>query len=205
MGFTPILAPLFTVEPRRAPSPQDPVQAILVTSGNAIAALAPSHTPVLAVGDTTAQRARQAGFSDVHSAGADAVALAALAARKLDPGRGPLLLATGLGQGMALAADLRHRGFRVIRRVCYAVRPVGRLPEAAAAAIAARRLHAALFLSAETASIFVRLLPAERREDLASVLALAIGQSTAEALESLPWLRICRAPAPTLDDVLALL
>ena len=205
MGFTPILAPLFTVAHHRALAIPKGVQAILVTSGNALAALAPSQLPLLAVGDMTAQRAREAGFSLVHSAGADAVALAALAAEALEPAAGPLLLATGAGQGRALAADLRQRGFRVIRRVCYAVRPVRRFPPPAAAAIAAGRLHAALFLSAETASIFVRLLPPEHRDDLASVRALAIGQSTAEALESLPWLRICRAPAPTLDDVLALL
>lgn len=202
-GLTPVAAPLFSVVARTLPAPAG-IQARLVTSRNALPALHPAGL-LLTVGDATAAQARALGFAAVQSAGGDATDLAALAAARLDPAGGPLLLATGAGQGRALAADLRRRGFRVVRRVCYEVRPVRRFPAAGLAALSSGRLRAVLFLSAETASCFVRLLPPECNDMLATVEALVIGKTTADALDGLPWLRICRAPTPTLDGVLALL
>ena len=78
-------------------------------------------------------------------------------------------------------------------------------PPEAATCLTSGELHAVLFLSAETAAVFVRLLPPEFYHALASVVALAIGKPAADALETLPWLRVCRAENPTLDDVLALI
>jgi uroporphyrinogen-III synthase len=204
LGYRPVSAPLLKIL-RRAPKIPSRVQAILVTSGNALAALPPSATPLLAVGNATAVRAQKKGFSKIHSAGRDANALADLAENLLDPKAGPLLLASGARQGLRLADDLRRRGFRVIRRVCYAAQPVHRFPPEAATCLTSGELHAVLFLSAETAAVFVRLLPPEFYHALASVAALAIGKPAADALETLPWLRVCRAENPTLDDVLALI
>ena len=203
-GYNPVAAPLLTVE-RFAIAVPAGIQAILVTSGNALEALPQTSLPVLTVGDATAERARAAGFAPVLSAAGNAAALAGLALRTIDPAAGALLLASGAGQGHALAADLRACGFRVVRRVCYAARPVRRFPQAAADALGAGELHAALFLSAETAAAFVRLLPPGLHGSLGGVAALAIGEAAAAALEPLPWLRVCRARAPTLDDVLALI
>ena len=201
-GYHPVVAPFLRIEhfPLRPPQA---VQAVLVTSGNALGSLPAMSAPVLTVGDATAERARAQGFTAVSSAAGDASALAALAARQCDPAGAPLLLASGAGQGLALAADLRRRGFRVVRRVCYAARPVGQFPEAAAQALRSGRLHAVLFLSSETAAAFVRLVPPGLSDTLGGVAALAIGKSTAETLEKLPWRRIGRAASPTLDDVLA--
>ncbi len=209
LGFTPVIAPMLRIEQRAPRLPKD-VQAILVTSGNALAALTPGSTRLgstrlFAVGDATAARAREAGFSEVRSAGRDARALADLVAASQSPQAGPLLLASGERQGEKLAADLRARGFRVIRRVCYAAYPVQRFPNRAAESLQSGELHAVLFLSAETATAFARLLPPELSNALASVAALAIGNAAADALERLPWQRVCRAQNPTLDDVLALI
>ncbi len=204
LGFTPVVAPMLRIEPRTPSLPKD-VQAILVTSGNALAALSPGDTPLFAVGDATASRARKARFSDVHSAGRDARALVELVAESQRPQDGPLLLASGERQGEKLAADLRARGFRVIRRVCYAAYPVQSFPHRAAQSLQSGELHAVLFLSAETATAFARLLPPELSNALASVAALTIGNAAADALERLPWQRVCRAQNPTLDDVLALI
>ena len=200
-GYDPVAAPFLRIE-HFALRPPQAVQAILVTSGNALASLPAMPVPVLAVGDATAGRARAQGFA-VSSAAGDASALAALAQQRCDPAGAPLLLASGAGQGLALAADLRRRGFRVVRRVCYAARPVGRFPEAAAQAVQSGRLHAVLFLSTETAAAFVRLVPPGLSDRLSGIAALAIGKTTAETLERLPWCRVSRAASPTLDDVLA--
>jgi uroporphyrinogen-III synthase len=199
LGYRPVAAPLPAAER---------LHAILVTSGNAIPSLPASHRhlPLLAVGAATAARARDAGFTQVNSADGDANALAELAARSCDPRAGPLLLASGRGQGEGLAADLRARGFRVVRRVVYVASPASALPDVARHAFASGGLEAALFFSAETARQCVRLLQAARlREAVRSVNALAIGQAAAVALQALPWRRICVAARPNQDAMLALL
>ena len=181
------------------------IQAVIAASGNAVTLPAPFHAlPLLAVGDATASRARAAGFGTVHSADGDAPALSALAGRLLDPAGGPLLLATGRGQGSELARLLRGRGFRVHRRAVYAAAAVRRFPRDAEQAVA-EGLHAALFFSAETARAFARSIPAHLRPSLARTDAAVIGPGVADVLRHLPWRALRVAVRPTQDEVLALL
>jgi uroporphyrinogen-III synthase len=209
LGYRPIVSPLLDVRVLQPALPAaDRLQAVLVTSGNAIPSLSASHhhLPLFAVGAATAARARAAGFVQLHSADGDANALAELVAQGCDRHAAPLLLASGRGQGEGLAADLRARGFRVIRRVVYVAASVTSLPDVARHAFASGGLEAALFFSAETARQCVRLLQAARlREAVRSVNALAIGQAAAVALQALPWRRICVAARPNQDAMLALL
>jgi uroporphyrinogen-III synthase len=83
--------------------------------------------------------------------------------------------------------------------------PARAFPAAAEEALAKQSVHAALFLSSETAAAFVRLLPSVLCPSLSRVNALAIGAPAADVLKSLPWREVRLAAAPTLDDVLALL
>ena len=209
MGFVPLLAPALAVHPTslRLPPP-DAVTAVLVTSRHALAACLPRFhdARLLVVGDATAARARGLGFNHVISASGDAAALAQLAARALRPADGPVLLATGRGQGGALAVMLRAAGFRVIRRVVYRAAPSRSLPATAAAALRTGQVRAALFFSAETVKSFVRLIrTAGLEETMRHVDALAIGPTAGMALNSLPWRRIGVADKPTQDAMLALL
>ena len=208
LGRTPLVAPMLTIRPRPLRLAGRPPQAVLVTSGNALAALPQSlHArPLLAVGDATAARARAAGFANVHSAGRDATALAALAGRLCRPEGGALLLACGAGQGGALATALRARGFRVQRRVAYAAEPADALADDAVAALRAGDVAAALFFSAETARVFVNRLAALLPVAVAgSVTALALSPVVARALGPLPWRAIRVASHPNQDELLTLL
>jgi uroporphyrinogen-III synthase len=208
-GFAPVVAPMLIVE-RLAPSLPDAgtIQAVIAASANAVSALPTAFhaRPLLGVGDATAARARDAGFADVTSAGGDATALAALAAQRCDPRGAPLLLSAGRGQGHALAAMLRGRGFRVIRRATYAARPVPALPASARDALEGGSLAAAMFFSAETARHFVRLvIAAGLTRRVGDIEALAIGAAAVVALDRLPWRRVRVARHPTQDEIFALL
>jgi len=206
-GFVPVLAPALCIRPVAADlGDLAGVQAVVLPSGNALPALpaALRAVPVLAVGDATAARAREAGFADVRSAGGDAVALTELAARRCAPANGPLLLACGRGQSLKLAARLRAAGFAVRRRVTYAATPALTLPPAVRAALATDSVAAALFFSAETAAAFVRLA-VRAQIDVSRIDAISIGQPAAVALEGMPWRRIRIASQPTQDAMLALL
>ncbi|MCX7381873.1 MAG: uroporphyrinogen-III synthase [Alphaproteobacteria bacterium] len=201
--YAPIVAPVLTIIPQVI-APSADVQAILLTSANAIVPGLPDR-PVFAVGDATAARARAAGMSTVRSAGRDAAALAELVMRECRPQFGPLLLASGEGHGLALAAQLRRAGFRVRRVVAYGARPVRALPANAQEFIATGRGHA-LFFSPETAHVFVRIC---RRTGfgggVAGIEALAISAATAAGLAALNWARIRIAAHPNQDALLALL
>ena len=209
LGFTPIAAPLLAIRtlPARLP-PAASLQAVLVTSANALTALPASLRDValFAVGDATAQRARSTGFRTVHSAAGDAVALAALVRATCDPGRGTLLLAGARGQGRSLAAALREAGFTVLRRAVYAAVPVTTLPASATAALAAGMVTVAMFFSPATSRAFATLLPAALpTSHQAPVTALAISSAAVLPLAPLPWRRIRVASRPNQDALLDLL
>ncbi len=208
MGLTPILAPALVIRPLALTRPPNRVAAILATSGNALSAFDASWhaTPFLAVGDATAERARTQGFSQVLSAGGDAVALTALTRAWFGIDDGVLLLASGRGQGLELAAGLRGLGYRVVRRVTYAAEPATTLPADSISALRARTVDTALFFSPATARHCIRLLSAAGLAACAAdMVAVAISARTAMALQTLSWRRIDVARNPDQDAMLALL
>jgi uroporphyrinogen-III synthase len=209
LGRRAVLAPMLTVAPvpARLPVPAA-LQAIIVGSRNAVRALpAPLHAvPLLAVGDATAAAARAQGFRDVRSARGDARALAALAAATLEPAAKPLLLPTRAREGLRLAADLRGRGFAVLRRIVYAAHPAHTLPPAAAAALRDGRIDAVVFFSASAARTFARIVGASALAGrLGGVTALAISGTAAAALGDLAFQAVRVAARPDQQCLLALL
>ncbi len=209
LGRRAILAPMLTIAPvaARLPGP-GALQAIIAGSINAVRALPPAfHTvPLLGVGDATAAAARAHGFRDVRSAAGDARALAALAAATLDPAGKPLLLPTRAREGLRLAADLRARGFAVLRRIVYAAHPTGTLPPEAARALADGEIDAVVFFSASAARSFARIIRASAVAGrLGGVTACAISEAAAAALGDLGFQAVRVAARPDQDSLLALL
>lgn len=192
MGFAGIAAPMQQVV-RLAPKPLPGAAAILLTSRNGVRALGrPAASlralPAFCVGDATAAEARAAGFADVRSAGADAVALARLVRTSRRPEDGPLLLATASGAGLKLAGLLRKAGFRVLRRTVYRMQDTRLLAGAARAALAGGEVGWVLFHAASAARAFVALLEAAGlAETVRDVAAVAISGAAAKPLGILPW------------------
>lgn len=213
LGWHPVLAPALVLAARPSTAPLPRAQAILLTSRAAARAMAPPDPcpPVLAVGEATAAEARTRGFASVTaSMGGDAASLAAQVGETLDPGDGPLLLAVGEGYARDLEAALRARGFGVLRRVVYAARPTRALPEAARAALDARRVGAALFLSPRSAATATALLRhAGYAAGLDAIEALCISERVARAAAAAAhparWRATRVAEQPDQDAVLRLL
>lgn len=210
LGFTPLLAPALVLTPHRFALP--PCQAVLVTSRAGARALpAPiAGLPVLAVGGATAAVAQAAGWGDVRAAEGTAESLASLAAASLDPAGLPLLLAVGQGYALDLAAALRARGFRVIRRIAYAAAPATALPEPTLAALAQGSVSRILFHSPRSAACAITLFrTAGHAASLARLAAVVISPRVAaaavKALAPLTWREIRIAESPGEDALLALL
>jgi uroporphyrinogen-III synthase len=207
LGFLPIVAPILSIVPQEVRPPARWAGTVL-TSQNAVHSCPPSthDRPVFAVGTATANEAVNAGFSRVLDANGDATALANLIANTLSPQSGTLLLPAAQGQGAQLAASLRQRGFRVLRRVAYRAAPVPSLPPAAVSALESGQVAVMLFFSGETSRHFVRLLSAANLVDsVLNVEAVAISERATVPLRALPWRRIQIAAKPNQDAMLALL
>jgi uroporphyrinogen-III synthase len=187
-GWNAWAAPLLRIERAGTRTVPPRIQAVLATSGQALAFLPDGIArtiPFFAVGAATARRAREAGFADIRSADGNAHALGALTMHALDPAGGTLLLLSGAGHGIELAAELRRVGFRVVRRVVYRARAVRHLPSDARDALARGEIAAILFFSAETARVFFLACP-EAFDD-AFVRAISISAGCAQELSQMGW------------------
>jgi uroporphyrinogen-III synthase len=142
-GHEAIVAPLIAIEIlRQVDTAGGPWAAILLTSANALGGIAAvaerdawRDVPLFAVGERTAQAARDAGFTAVTSAAGDVDDLAGLVAARL---KAPVRLLYLAGEERAgdLAATLQDKNYVVDTLVVYRVRAAQTLPAEAAAALA---------------------------------------------------------------------
>lgn len=177
------------------------VQAILCTSANGARALARASdergVALFAVGDATAARARDEGFTMVQSAGGDVTDLVRLVEARLRPQDGVVLHAAGSEVAGDLCGALRAAGFAVERHVLYEARPAAALSPAAVDALRSGAIDLAFFFSPRTAAIFARLTRiAGVVECCGRIAALSISAAADAALADLPWLdrRIAARP-----------
>lgn len=129
-GHAPLLAPLLRIEPVAADIGAGPFAAVLITSANAVRALAahPARArvtalPAFAVGEATAAAAREAGFAVVVTADGDAASLVRLVRARSGPAAAPLLYLAGADRaadlGAALAPEGQPDGIAVTLAVIY--------------------------------------------------------------------------------------
>lgn len=160
-GQKPIVAPLFTVMPSTEAPPEGPFDALLLTSANAVLALAKAPPawrdalPAFCVGARTANAAREAGFT-AHDAKGNRADLLALIRRELPPAR-KLLLVAGHDRHEDLPEQLRGAGHEVTIWTAYEAKAVEALPEPAAAALRSGQVDAALHYSPRSAQVFLNL------------------------------------------------
>jgi uroporphyrinogen-III synthase len=202
-GHKAIVAPVLSVEIDPSPPRSTAVNAIIVTSINAVDALAPAGlpaVPVFAVGGRTCAALERSGFTHVTGA-PDAAALAQIIARTMAPA--PLLFVAGRDRKVELEASLARAGFRIEVWEAYRAVAVGSLPEPARAALSGRYVDVVLHYSrrsAETALTLVRSAGLER--EFAAVLHLCLSADVAEGLESLAQRRIDVAARPDEDALM---
>lgn len=208
-GIAAVIEPMIEIMVRDAALPDlGGVQAVLLTSANGARALARASDardlPVFAVGDATAQAARDAGFAAVESAGGDVQDLARLVKRRLRPGAGRLLHVAGSEVAGDLAGALGMGGFAVERAVLYEARAAAVLNPGTARLVADGELGLALFFSPRSAAIFVRLAEAANIADgLAATTAVSISAAADAALGDLPFRERLVAAAPSQAALLA--
>jgi uroporphyrinogen-III synthase len=177
------------------------VQAVLATSTNGMTALARQteirDVKLLAVGDATAKAARDLGFSDVESAGADSGALSDLTILHCDPAVGRLLHVAGGHVAGTFPETLRQAGFAIDSVVLYEARTPEALAEETIRQIAAHDIAALLFYSPRTAETFVKLaVKAGLADNCAAMVAVCLSPAVAEAAAAIGWQNVSIAATP---------
>lgn len=214
-GHEAVVAPLFDVKPSQEPAPDGAFDAIVLTSGNAVPALASApdawrRLPVFTVGARTAARVREAGLPDARSADGGRDELIALIGDNLGP-PARLLLIVGRDRHDDVGARLAAAGFSTTIWTAYAAEAVEVLPETAAAALRDRNVEAALHYSPRAAQVFLDLVQgAGLREPALELTHVALSAEVAAPLVAAGASTILVAEHPeeaalmaALDQVLA--
>ena len=202
-GHEVIAAPLMTIQFLPPPSlPQGKWQALLITSANALKALA-NHpglgalksTPCCCVGPASARLADEMGFADIRMAGGGLLELEALVRRQLRPESGPLLYLSGEQISGDLAGDLAASGFETRRVVLYRAAAQTQLPPAMVQEIGQGRLDGVLLYSPRTARIWQTLVERHGLSSKASaVLHYCLSANVAAALPEVTLVKIAEYP-----------
>jgi uroporphyrinogen-III synthase len=210
-GHESVIAPLLAIHFRDGDEVSlDGVQAILVTSANAIRALVRRtqrrDVPVFAVGRQSAEEARAAGFSDVRNAEGGSGALAVAATKWSDPSGGALLHVSGADVAGDLAGSLEDHGFTVRREILYEAIAVEGLPGAAQSAIRSKKIDAVLLFSARSSQAFAEgVMAAGLKRACTSLVAVAISPTAAAPLSDLAFREVRIPSSPNQDAMLVLL
>jgi uroporphyrinogen-III synthase len=193
-GHVVLLAPVLKFEPVAFHDASEAnYSAIIVTSANAIRAVAPLlqdpglqdpglkdlgllELPLFAVGEHTATAARDAGFGEVIIAGGDAASLRDKVVQsvraKVLKKKGTLLYLAGADLSRDLGGELGAEGFSVVTQTTYRMAPVKHLPREVCAGFAAHGVEAVLHYSRRSARAFLEAA----RDEGVEISALAIPQ-----------------------------
>ena len=211
-GVTPMLAPMMRIDylPKEIDAGVAAAQAVLFTSRNGVRAFCRAtglrNLPVYAVGDSTADLARENGFSEVHSASGDSADLARLVQGCLTAGDGPLFHAAGVTITAGLAETLTAAGYAVDRRNLYDAKPVSDLSDETADVIRDGETDYVLLFSPRTARIFLNLA---HKADLIgackNLSAICLSDGVAAELNGLDWKEIAVASEPTTVSLIAVI
>lgn len=209
MGHEIMAAPLLEIRVLDEKPELAGVTHLVFTSANGVRSFAEvsleRSLTVYAVGDATAEAAREAGFSQVRSAAGDAEALLRLLREELDPRIVRILHICGRDVARDLAAELAAAGFTVRRQALYEAKPISAMPAYVRSALASGALDGALFFSPRTARVFVCLCEREGLEaGCSGMLAFCLSAAVADALAGLPWADVRAARHPDRQALLAL-
>lgn len=175
---------------------------VIITSANAPAAIAANSTrdallglPLYAVGQRSAEAARQAGFADVVSAGGGARDLLRLLSAHKSADR-PLLYLAGENRATDLVGELRRGGVAAEMRVVYRA-VTAPYPDELVAALESGDVQAVLHFSRRSADNYLNgAREAAIAEQALAVRHYCLSPEVAEPLQSAGAKRVAVAPNP---------
>ena len=208
-GYDVLVAPLMQVKPIAADLSGN-WSAVIISSANAVRALDAAQLaslaklPLLAVGQRSADAAREAGFANVRSANGDAGDLIRLVASQADKSATYLYIA-GEDRAADVEGELGKRGIKARTLIVYKNVTLDYPPELADA-LRNRKIDIALHFSRRSAENYVNGAKAAGLEQMAWALRhFCLSAQVAEPLRAAGVGQISVAPAPNEAALLAIL
>lgn len=203
VGHEVALAPVLTIEPIEFSFDAEGLGGILLTSASAAPALTkmasgglPRDTAIYAIGGTSAEAARRAGFENINSADGDRGEFTALIAARHNPTSGHLLHLSGRHRAGDIVAELQALGLGAERLRVYEAVAATDLPAHIFDTIKAGKIDVALFFSPRSAEIFVSLAEDGGLGDaLSGMTALCLSDAVMEAAHPGGWKNMAVAGA----------
>lgn len=189
LGFHAFVSPLSEVEFLKTETDLSGHDAVVVTSGHAIGALADQNKDrerlILTVGDQTADDARALGYSWAQSARGDVSALLRLVSETL-PTNSSILYPRGEVVTGDLQSDLEHLGYRVEAPVLYRMAHHPEFTEAVCQVLRSDAPPLVLIHSAQGARTFLEVLDLHNlTARLADLCVVGISKAAVKPLEDL--------------------
>jgi len=215
LGYETAIEPLLSILPIAGDCPQqNGVDAVMITSGNAMLALHDrrsdinsfSNLPCFCVGSHTAEKARAEGFRQVHDAASNGAGLATLINRTY-PGKNiSVLHIAGRDVNGKARQELEDAGHRVIEWPVYEAQPVTALTSLTKDRLKQRKFNAVMVFSPRTAQVFHDLLASASLEACCeSLAAICLSDAVADVLKPFRWRHLVAAPQPTEKAAIACL
>jgi len=191
----------------------DGVAALIATSRNALRALSQSPylhdavaIPLFAVGQGTAEIARDLGFERIAIGPGSVSGFAAAIAGTLDPADGLIVHLAGDVLAGDLAGELQELGFRVLQPVVYRMKAAEALSEGTREAIGEGAIDGVVLMSPRTARIYAGLIKRHGLTDAAAeVVHVCLSDAIARSLAPLGEVPVEVSDGPSLNALLELI
>jgi uroporphyrinogen-III synthase len=190
-GIQSYLYPLF--QPRFLPLlPIEDVQALIITSKNALRAIENHNTfkefPLYAIGDETAQLAKNMGFLHVFNASGTSEDLIELILNRARPNEGIFWHFSGKIIHENIVEILQAQGFKAERRIVYYMEEVDTLPLSLQTYLKNQDISHVIFFSPHTVTLFVKVLKKYTLEkSTCHMRALCLSKNVALKASTLQW------------------
>lgn len=189
---------------------KDKIQSLIITSANAIRMFADisdvRDISVITIGDSSAEIAKNLGFSSVQSAGGDVEALKSLVLKCCSKTEGKLVYLCGKVITEDITKFFIDKGYQAESIEVYDALPVKKLDPIIIDEIKSGTIKTIMFYSNRTAEIFMQIAKdASFLKKLKEISAFCISEKVAGTVKSSEWDKIHVAKTPNGDAVLQLL
>ncbi|MBY0500853.1 MAG: uroporphyrinogen-III synthase [Alphaproteobacteria bacterium] len=205
-GIQYYLYPLF--QPRFLPLlPIEDPQAVIITSKNALRAIEKYNKfkklPLYAIGDETAQLARDMGFFHVVNASGTSKDLIKLILNTARPSEGIFWHLSGTIIHENIVEILQAHGFKAERRIVYYTEEVNTLPLSLQTHLKNHEISHVIFFSPHTVTLFVKVLKKYTLEKSACHMrALCLSKNVASKASELQWKEKWISSKPTAQSLM---
>lgn len=182
-------------------------QALIITSKNSIRALEGyedlKKIPLYAIGDKTAELAKEKGFVNVFNAAGTSQDLIKLIVKTGQKDKRILWHLSGEEVKGNIIEALTLAGFEARRQIVYRIEDVMDLPSSLYAELTNNSISHIIFCSPRTTAAFITLLKKNKLEKSAcKMISLCLSQDVGEQALDLKWKKVWISPKPNLNDLL---